>query len=68
VEVVEVEMRDEDGIDVHERLDVDRPDAPQVHDAGAEQWVRQEAHAVELDEDRRVSDVEDARRHEAGIV
>ena len=55
VEVVEVPVRDEHHVDLrHGPLHGER--APKVCDAVAQQRVGQETHAVELDENRRVTD------------
>ena len=60
VEVVVVRVRDEDGVDAAARSCRDRSRPPQVRDAVAQERIGQQAHAVEIDEDRRMTDVFDA--------
>jgi hypothetical protein len=61
VEVVEVGVRDEDGVEVAERVGVDGAAvAAQVRDPPAEDRVCEDADAAELDQQRRVPDVCDA--------
>ena len=56
--MVEVAVGEEHGV---ERAEVARrrAGAAQVRDAGAEQWVGEDSHAVQLDQDGRVTDVGD---------
>ena len=64
VEVVVVRVRDEHGVDAATRARRDGRRAPQVRDAVAQQRIRQQANAVEVDEDRRVPDILDPRHVE----
>ncbi len=61
VEVVVVSVRDEHGVESALRACRDRSRAPEVRDAVTEQRVRQETNAVEVDDDRRMTHVLDAR-------
>jgi hypothetical protein len=55
-----VGVRDEDGIDAAARPCGDGRRPPQVRNAVAQQRIRQQADTVEIDEDRRVTNVFDA--------
>ena len=59
VEVVEMDVRDEGGVDALELGRVERYAPPEVPHPGAKDGVGQQADPVQLDQDGRVSDVED---------
>jgi hypothetical protein len=66
--MVEVEMRDENGIDRVGLDGVHPADPTEMQEPGPEQRIGQHADPVHVDEYGGVPDVHDARRHGAGIV
>ena len=58
VEVVEVDVRDESGVDASELVRVERYAPPEVPHPRAQDGVGQQADPVQLDQDGRVPDVE----------
>jgi hypothetical protein len=65
VEVVVVGVRQEDRVQVVQRLDVDARRPPQVRDAPAQQRVGEQPNPVELEEHGGVADVAQPGRHGA---
>ncbi len=59
VEVIPVRMRDERGIDVAYRLEVDAPAPSQVEHSRAKHRIGEQANPVELEKHRRMPDVGD---------
>ena len=59
VEMVEVDVRDEGGVDRSELAFVERDAPPEMPHPGAKDGVSQQAYAVQLDQNGRVPDVED---------
>jgi hypothetical protein len=55
VEMVEVAVRDEDGVDIGERSTRHGPRSAQVHDGAPQDRVREQARAVEADDDGAVA-------------
>lgn len=66
--MIEMEVRDEDGVDFAQEARVHLDDTTKMYDPRPKQRVGQQANAVHVDQHGRVSDVENAGRHEIGIV